>query len=226
MVAMYKIIGTGSKGNAVLLFGSILIDIGVRWKHLAPVAKDIKLVLLTHKHGDHFNRVCVSKLADENPLVRWVCCPWMEELLLSAGVSPDRITVLEPTTHNSPGGMARFKGFCTVRPERVKHDAANCCWHIIRELGTDMNYSAFYCTDAESIEHVKAKNYRLYLIEANHTEEDIKARAKDKTAQGEYAYEFRAAHNHLSYEQANEWLMNNAADYSDIVYLHQHIEEA
>lgn len=223
---MYKIIGTGSKGNAVLLFGSILVDIGVRWKHLAPVADDIKLVLLTHRHGDHFNMKCVQKLADEHPRIRWVCCPWMRQLLIEARVNPARITTLTPQTDDDPAVEVTFKGFCTVWPERVEHDVPNCCWHITKFNEPMGDVQVFYCTDAAKIDRVKAKDYRLYLLEANHTEEDIKNRAKEKTAQGEYAYEFRAAQNHLSYEQANEWLINNAADWSQIVYLHQHIEEA
>lgn len=219
----YKIISSGSKGNAVLLFNSILIDCGVGWKHLAPVAKDIKLVLLTHSHGDHFNKACVKRLADEHPLIQWVCCSWMTRLLLDADVNPQKITVLGPRILCERGSKAVYKDFCTVWPEYVQHDVPNCCWHIEKQLDeADRYYRALYCTDAASINYVKARNYDLYLVEANHTEEDIKARTQEKTTQGEYAYEIRAAHNHLSYEQANEWLVNNAADYSEIVYLHQH----
>ena len=52
--------------------------------------------------------------------------------------------------------------------------------------------------------------------------EEIKRRAEEKAARGQYSYEYRAAQNHLSFEQANDWLVNNAADYSRICYLHQH----
>ena len=220
----YNIIGTGSTGNAVLLHDSILIDCGVRWKHLAPVAKQIKLVLLTHRHGDHFNKTCVKKLAEERPTIQWACCEWMKQLLVEAGVNPKRITVLQAKVTGESGHKAAYKGFCTVWPEHVKHDVPNCCWHIEKQLEDGRTHKIFYCTDAESLEGIKAPDYGLYMIEANHTEEEIKARAKEKTEQGEYTYEFRAAHNHLSYEQANAWLIENAADYSEIVYLHQHKE--
>lgn len=46
-----EIISTGSKGNAVILNGSILIDCGVSSRKLEPYAKKLKLVLLTHVHG-------------------------------------------------------------------------------------------------------------------------------------------------------------------------------
>lgn len=51
----YNIISTGSKGNAVVINDRILIDIGVPFKALEPVKKDLRLVLLTHQHSDHFN---------------------------------------------------------------------------------------------------------------------------------------------------------------------------
>ena len=51
----YNIISTGSKGNAVVINGRILIDCGVPFKALEPVKKDLRLALLTHIHSDHFN---------------------------------------------------------------------------------------------------------------------------------------------------------------------------
>ena len=39
----YNIISTGSKGNAVVINGRILIDCGVPFKALEPVKKDLRL---------------------------------------------------------------------------------------------------------------------------------------------------------------------------------------
>ena len=47
----YNILSTGSQGNAVLLQGGILVDCGVAFSTLRPVLRDIRLVLLTHRHG-------------------------------------------------------------------------------------------------------------------------------------------------------------------------------
>ena len=207
----YNIIGTGSSGNAVMLGEHILIDCGVSWKQLAPLAKDIRLVLLTHQHGDHFKAKTVARLADERPMIRWCCCKWMVPLLMDAGVDGSKIDIA------SPGFSLRYDNLAVVRPEEVMHDVPNCCWHI------DINgYKVFYVTDAGHLQGITAKDYDLYLIEANHTREEIKRRAEEKAARGQYSYEYRAAQNHLSFEQANDWLVNNAADYSRICYLHQH----
>lgn len=44
----YKIISTGSKGNAVVVDGCILIDCGVPFRRLESVYRDLDAVLLTH----------------------------------------------------------------------------------------------------------------------------------------------------------------------------------
>ena len=41
---------------------------------------------------------------------------------------------------------------------------------------------------------------------------------------GEFAYEFRAASTHLSYEQAMDWLYQNMGPTSQYVLLHQHTD--
>lgn len=60
----YNIISTGSKGNAVVINDVILIDCGVSFRALKDVYKNIKIVLLTHIHSDHFNRRTIKALAN------------------------------------------------------------------------------------------------------------------------------------------------------------------
>ena len=52
----YNIISTGSQGNAIVLNNIILLDCGVPFRDLKDVYKGLKIVLLTHIHGDHFNK--------------------------------------------------------------------------------------------------------------------------------------------------------------------------
>ena len=62
MICKVKVISTGSKGNAVLLNDEILIDCGVPFRELEPYCKGLRLVLLTHVHGDHFNPETIKRL--------------------------------------------------------------------------------------------------------------------------------------------------------------------
>lgn len=211
----FDVIATGSTGNAVVINGSILIDVGVPFKALEAVKKDLKLVLLTHAHGDHFHPRTVRALHKERPTLRWGCCEWMVGSLLDAGVDKRVIDVF------TVGSCSIYKGLCTVVPEELTHDVQNCGYHIWR--GSE---SLFYATDTATLDGVEAKDYDLYLIEANHTREELEARARAKMEKGEFAYEVRAASNHLSQEQALDWLYQQMGQNSQYVFLHQHLERS
>lgn len=210
----YNIISTGSKGNAVVINDKILIDIGVPFKALEPVKKDLRLVLLTHIHGDHFNPRTVRALSKERPALRWGCCEWMVGPLLEAGVDKRRIDVISP--YNSDDA-ALYKGLAVVRPEFIPHNVPNCAWHI--EHGGER---LFYATDTGTLDGIEARGYDLYMIEANHTRAGIEARIEEKRAAGEFSYEWAAAQNHLSREQAEDWLYQQMGPNSRYVFLHQH----
>ena len=58
----YKIVSTGSKGNAVIINDYMLIDCGVPCSKLADYADNLKIVMLTHIHSDHFNPATLRRL--------------------------------------------------------------------------------------------------------------------------------------------------------------------
>ena len=202
----YDIIATGSSGNAVVINGEILIDCGAPMKKLreSGYIKDLKLVLLTHEHGDHFKPATVRALHKERPTLRWGCCEWMVPKLLEAGVDA-RVIILQ-----KPGERWHYPKIGAALAESIPHDVQNCFWHIA--IGGEFS---FYATDTSTLDHIEAKGYDLYLIEA---------RIAEKQARGEFAYETRAAQNHLSQEQAFDWLARNAGPNSRYVFLHQHKE--
>ena len=212
---IYDILATGSSGNCVIINGEIAIDMGIPMKKLreSGYIKDLRLVLLTHAHGDHFNPATVRALHQERPALRWGCCKWMVTHLLKAGVLAQLIRM--PTKKE----VLRMQEY-TIFSVDLVHDVPNCGWHILTE-----NERLFYATDTSTLDHIEAKDYDLYLIEANHTKAEIEARIADKRSRGEFAYEVRAARNHLSQEQALDWLARNAGPNSKYVFLHQHREE-
>ena len=210
----YNVISTGSKGNAVVINDQILIDCGVPYKLLEPVSRRLKLVLLTHIHGDHFKPSTAAALHRDRPALRFGCCDWMVGPLLDAGVDKRVIDVYAPHhTYLYPGDIQ-------IRPEPLTHNVPNCGYHIFYVLER-----LFYATDTGTLGGIEAKGYDLYLVEANHTRADLEKRLRAKEAAGEYAYERRAAENHLSLEQAEEWIYQNIGPNGRYAFLHQHKEE-
>ena len=209
----FDVISTGSRGNAVVISGRLLIDCGVPYRLLAPRIKGPKLVLLTHEHGDHFKAATVRRLHRERPMLRFGCCPWMVGRLLDAGVDKRVIDIYEPRhSYTYPGGLQ-------IRPELLTHNVPNCGYHIL-----DAGKSLFYATDTGSLDGIEARGYDYYLVEANHTRAEIEARAAEKQAAGQYAYELQAAENHLSREQTEDWLYQNMGPRSQYIFLHGHEE--
>jgi len=219
----YNILATGSSGNAVVINGEILIDCGVPYKTLekSGYIKNLKLVLLTHEHRDHFKPATVGRLHREHPALRWGCCEWMVGPLLEAGVAKTNIDLYVP------GERYFYLTIGTIKPERLSHDVPNCGYHVTTNVSKNPGnyFRIFYATDTSTLDGIEAKDYNLYLIEANHTKAEIEARIAEKQDRGEFAYEVRAARNHLSQEQAEEWLARNAGPSSCYIFLHQHKEE-
>lgn len=208
----YDVISTGSRGNAVVI-NDILIDCGVPFKELRKVYKSIKLVLLTHKHSDHFKASTIKRLSEERPTLRFGCCKWLAKRLVDCGVSPSRIDVLEI------GKRYDYKQFAVV-PVKLYHDVPNCGYRLY--FG---RIRVFYATDTRTLEGITAKGYDYYFVEANYVTEEMEQRIKEKQENGEFAYELRAMNEHLSKEQAENWIYENMTQKGRYIFLHGHIDE-
>ena len=206
----YNIIATGSTGNCVILNKYIAIDMGVSFKALQDVYKSLKIVLLTHIHGDHFNKTTISRVAKERPTVRFACCEWLVADLVACNVSKRNIDVL------SVGNVYNYGSF-KVSPIKLYHDVPNAGYRMF--IGDE---KALYATDTAHLQGISAKDYTLYLIEANYAEDEIQERIRQKQESGQYCYETGVIGRHLSLEQASAFLLENMSPDSEYVFLHQH----
>ena len=213
MAIKYNIVSTGSKGNAVVINEIILIDCGVSFKALYPYYKSLKLVLLTHIHSDHFNRSTIRKLAKERPTLRFGCCRWLVEPLISIGIPSTNIDVFET-------GIMYGYGIFNVIPVPLVHDVPNCGYKIHFRAG-----KVFYATDTNNLNGITARHYDLYMIEANFEDDVIREKIAAKKAAGEYAYERRVLKNHLSKAKCDDFIYRNIGPGSEYVYLHCHVDD-
>lgn len=207
----YRVLASGSSGNAVLVEGNILIDCGVTYKTLQPFLRSIEIVLLTHIHSDHFKKSTIKKLAKERPKLRFACGSWLRDKLVDCGVSPGNIDVL---SMNKMYNYGSFK----VSPFILYHDVDQCGWRVFTR-----NQKLFYATDTKTLEGIEAKNYDVYLVEANYEEDELKERIQKKQENGEFCYEFTVPDRHLSKKQADDFLFAQMGDKSCYRYMHQHM---
>ena len=218
---IYDVIASGSTGNAVVINDSVMIDCGVPYKALKHHVKRLQLVLLTHVHGDHFNPSTVRRLAHDRPSIRWGCCEWMVPHVVSAGVDARQIDVYVC------GGTTEYRGAgLLITPVKLTHNVPNCGYKIkqrfIRGMPQSFHGSLFYATDTGTLEWINAKNYDIYMVEANHTRAEIEAAVHEAQEDGAFTYRIKAAENHLSEEQAVDWLAENAGPHSVWLPMHRH----
>ena len=153
-------------------------------------------------------------MAKERPTLRFGCCKWLVKRLVDCGVSPSQIDVLEIGTRYD------YKQFAVV-PVKLYHDVPNCGYRLY--FG---RVRAFYATDTRTLEGITAKGYDYYFVEANYITDEMKQRIKEKQDNGEFAYELRAMNEHLSKEQAENWIYENMTQKGKYIFLHGHIDEA
>ena len=202
---MYKLIASGSTGNAVLYHGSILVDCGVPYAYIEPYLNDIQIILLTHEHKDHFNIETIRKLMDNRPTLRIGCGPWMVEYLEGF----KNVDII----HNGPlYGYGQFQ----IVSFNLYHDVPNCGYRIHKD-----GKSIFHATDSGHLNGISAKDYDLYCIESNYNEETIDAEIAAIEARGDFAYQKGVMNSHLSEQQADEFIYRNRADHSQILRLHE-----
>lgn len=203
-----KVLATGSRGNAVLLNNSILIDCGIPYSLLREYEKDLEYIFLTHQHKDHLNLATIKRIVFNRPTIRIIAG---EHLANELKTIPARNLFFTKMWGKYKIGKFRFRAVPLI------HDVTNVGWDF------DINgYKAIYATDTARISHIEAKGYNLYLIEGNYKIAEIAQRMKDKDIIGQYSYERRVLQTHLSVEQAEKWLLDNASENSEYIFLHGH----
>ena len=112
-------------------------------------------------------------------------------------------------------------GICNIIQFPLVHNAPNCGYKIHFPTG-----KVIYATDTNNLNGITARNYDLYLIEANYEDAEIQAKIREKQANGEYAYETQVLRNHLSKAKCDDFIYRNIGSGGEYVYMHCHREES
>lgn len=204
----YSIINSGSDGNATIVNDVILIDCGVIFKRIQPFYKNLQLVLLTHIHEDHFNSSTIKKLARLRPSLRFGCGEWLVEDLLLCGVRKEQIDVYKFDTNFNYGKF-------TINQFELFHDVPQCGYRIFMN-----DKKLIYATDTKTMNHIEARNYDVYLIEANYESDEM---LHSYAISSEY--ENRVKNTHMSKEETIKWILDNMREDSIYEFMHQHKEK-
>lgn len=207
---IYNIIASGSSGNAILLENGILLDCGIPFKKIEPYLNQIKLVFISHEHGDHLNLRTLFKLNQLRPTIRFAVGFWLKDKLIGVGIKKSNIDSLK---QNKVYDYKQFK----ISPFILIHDVKNFG---LRIFDIKTNEKIFYAVDTSTLDHVSAKNYDLYLLEANYDEEILEANLKKDLETSGFSYNSRVKETHLSLNQASQFIFDNAGDNSKYEFIH------
>lgn len=203
---MYNILASGSKGNSVIYHNSIMVDCGVPFELIRPFLLNLQIILLSHAHGDHFNKSTISRVCFERPSLRVGCCEWMLDKL--NGIS-NQVDVFQI------GKVYDYKAF-QISPVKLYHDVPNCGYRIFKD-GTKI----FHATDTQHLQGISAKGYDLYALEHNYNEETIYQVIAQLKSEGKFAHQEGSINSHLSEQQAKNFFFKNKSEGSQIIRLHE-----
>jgi phosphoribosyl 1,2-cyclic phosphodiesterase len=202
---MYNIIATGSTGNAVIYFKSILLDCGVSFASLKSFVSDIQIVFISHHHGDHFNTATLKRLQFERPSLRIASGEHMKEHLKGFR----NVDILAPNV------MYDYNEFA-ISPVILYHDVSNFGFRIYKN-----GKKIFHATDTNHLSGIEAKNYDIYAIEANYDEDTVWDKIQALESRGKFAHQRGSINSHLSEQAANDFFFKNKGENSILVRLHK-----
>lgn len=209
----FEVLSSSSDGNCIVFKKYLAIDMGIPYKQIKPYLKELKVILLTHIHSDHFCKSTIKKIAFEKPTMKWVCGEWLVDDLVKLKVPKQNIYVVK-------NNKAYDFGAFNLIPLETYHDVRNMSYRVDFKPIT-----IYYATDTNRLDyHVCLKHLDYYFVEENYSEKELENRIREKEQLGEFAYERRVKETHLSAEEVNSFLIEMMGDNSKFVYCHQHKE--
>ena len=201
-----NIISSGSDGNAVIYFDRIMVDCGVPFAALSDTYKNISLVLLTHRHRDHFNIRTIKTLSKRRPALRFICGEHLRNELEEIR----NVDIIQP-------GYTCDYGPYQISPVYLYHDTPNFGYRIYKD-----DIKIFHATDTAHLQGITAPDCDLYAIEANYDEDNVYDIIRENRLRGKYDHHIGAINSHLSIQQAQNFaLQNGTPGKSKLLILHQ-----
>lgn len=207
----YNIISSSSNGNCIIVNKSLMLDCGVSYKKIKPYLKDVKIIFISHIHKDHLYPKTIEQIIYNFPNIRFLSGnKQVTRALYMCNVQPSKIIYMPSDGKWYDMRLLKFK------MEELEHDVDNSCLHF--EI---CGKKGIYIVDTNNVDNIKAKGYDLFLIESNYNQDVLQQHIDNCTDDSELYYLNRVPKTHLSFEQANSFLIENMREDSWFAYIHQ-----
>lgn len=188
MILDYKIIASGSSGNAVRI-ENIMIDCGIPFGKMREELYKCNTLLLTHIHGDHIKKATLQRIRNEFPRIRI-----FGNANVAYHVPVDKIIGSKP--------FQLKRGNVTIYPFEGKHDVP-VTYFVIDFDGMKV----FYATDTNEVLNPMGFKFDYIFCESNYCTKKLQEIGKQYKTKG---YDpFVNALRHLSTEKCKAFYYMN-----------------
>lgn len=206
----FNIIGSSSDGNCIIVEDFLMLDCGVVYSKVKKYLKSVKIIFISHVHGDHLKKTTIRKIVYDYPNIKFLCGSTDIVIkLVECGAKHKNIIYLKS---NKWFDLKLLK----VRLEELHHDVPN---HLLK--WEYKGKKGIYIIDTGNVNGIQAKNYNLFLIESNYKRDVLEKHRKEKDSNYEFDHLYRVEEVHLSYEQAMDFLIENMGGNSIYELLHK-----
>jgi hypothetical protein len=153
-----NVIGTGSKGNCVVVNSKYMFDIGVTQKLIKDYIYTIKYIFITHEHGDHIKPSTLLGFMKKNPIVE----VYMLSTVFAKHISHKFDSFRERIHIINVDDIIKIEDDCFEVIE-LRH-GVKCVGYQFNIGNTNMCYA----TDTTTFENLKGL-YHVMLVESNHS---------------------------------------------------------
>lgn len=210
MQMKYNIIGSSSKGNCIIVEDILMLDCGVSYTKIKKYLSKVKLIFISHSHQDHLLPSTIKKIAYNYPTIKFISGSDMViDILVQCGVAKKNIYALKSRNWYDLGAIK-------VRLEQLYHDTPNYAlkWELNGKKGV-------YIVDTSNVNDLVARDYDLYLIEANYNEKLLGEHIDNCEDENQLYYLNRVGYTHLSDTQCNDFLIENMGENSVYEKIHK-----
>lgn len=205
---MYDIyvLGSSSKGNCIYISDGdfkILLDCGLSLKNIKKqlhsngiTLSDIDYVLITHEHRDHIGGL------------KYLIQDYNTKVIASRGTLQGVDIPKENIVYIKDGQELILQNV-TIKAKRVNHDANEpLCFAIENSLGEKL----LYLTDCGMAKYMKFKDFDVYIIEANYSEEQLELNHEQGFLHDVQYSRAVSGMGHLGINETIDFLKNNIGE--------------
>lgn len=203
-MSLVKQVSTGSKQGNCYIYNSLMLDIGCSYSKIKEYLNDIKVIFISHAHGDHANIDTMKKIKENHPKILFTGCDNMKDIFEDLELN-----------HKIMKCNIRYDfGIFELSLVKLYHNIDNYGVRVFDDL------KGIYITDTAHVEGITAKDYDWYIVESNHDDLKIQEAIKYAKENGLFDRYTGARNSHLSMQQCDKFLRENAKEGSEILKCH------